>query len=63
VILLDTDPLVASAIRDDADYPACTDLLAGLHLAGRRMLVPGTVVAQVGYLMARTAAPRSKPAS
>jgi predicted nucleic acid-binding protein len=53
VILLDTGPLVASAIRDDDDYHACTDLLAGLHLAGRRMLVPGTVVAEVGYLIAK----------
>jgi predicted nucleic acid-binding protein len=53
VIICDTGPLVAAAIRDDDDYHACAELLAGLHLAGRRILVPGPVVAEVGYLVAK----------
>jgi hypothetical protein len=32
---------------------ACTDLLTGLHLARRAILVPAPVVAEVGYLLAR----------
>jgi uncharacterized protein len=57
VILFDTGPLVAAAIRDDDDYHACAELLAGLHLAGRRILVPGPVVAEAGYLIALKGGP------
>jgi hypothetical protein len=31
------------------------ELFTGLHLAGRPVLVPATVVAEVGYLLARNA--------
>jgi len=44
---------VAAAIIDDAHHRECVDLLASLHLAGRPILVPGPVVAEVGYLLAR----------
>jgi uncharacterized protein len=54
VIVCDTGPLVAAADRDDQDNRACTDLLTGLHLARRPILVPAPVVAEVGYLLART---------
>lgn len=57
MIICDTGPLVAAAIHDDADHRACTDLFTGLHLAGRQMLIPGTVVAEVGYLLGRTGGP------
>jgi len=53
VIVCDTGPLVAAAIKNDAHYRECVDLFTALHLAGRRILVPGTVVAEVGYLLAR----------
>jgi predicted nucleic acid-binding protein len=53
VIGCDTGPLVAAAIKNDAHHRDCVDLLTALHLAGRRILVPGTVVAEVGYLLAR----------
>jgi predicted nucleic acid-binding protein len=53
VIVCDTGPLVAAADRDDQDNRACTDLLTGLHLAHRAILVPAPVVAEVGYLLAR----------
>jgi hypothetical protein len=55
VILCDTGPLVAAALTDDNDHHACVDLFTGLHLAGRALLVPATVVAEVGYLLAREA--------
>ena len=53
MIVSDTGPLVAAADRDDQDNRACTDLLTGLHLARRAILVPAPVVAEVGYLLGR----------
>src|SRR5207248_1189113 len=41
---------------------ACVDLFSGLHLANRPTLVPGTVVAEVGYLIAREAGARVESA-
>ena len=54
MIVCDTGPLVAAADRDDQHNRACTDLLAGLHLARRPVLVPAPVIAEVGYLLGRT---------
>jgi predicted nucleic acid-binding protein len=51
VILCDTGPLYAAADRKDEDHHACVELFTGLRLAGRRMLVPQTVVAEVGYML------------
>ena len=53
MILVDTGPLVAAALRDDREHHACVELLTGLHLAGRPLLIPSTVIAEVGYLLAR----------
>ena len=53
MILCDTGPLVSAALLDDADHVACVGLLTRLHEARRRLLVPATVVAEVGYLLAR----------
>lgn len=53
MIVCDTGPLVAAAVRHDPDHHACVELLTGLRLAGRRLLVPATVVAEVGYLLDR----------
>jgi len=58
VIICDTGPLVAAALSNDADHLACVKLFTGLHAAGTGLLVPGTVVAEVGYLLAREAGPR-----
>lgn len=52
MIVCDTGPLVAAALESD-NHHLCTELFTGLHLANRRLLVPGTVVAEVGYLLAR----------
>jgi predicted nucleic acid-binding protein len=47
--------LVAAALSNDDDHHACVELFTGLHLAGRPLLVPATVVAEVGYLLGREA--------
>lgn len=51
MILCDTGPIYAVADRKDADHRACVDLFTGLRLANRRLLVPQTVVAEVGYML------------
>jgi predicted nucleic acid-binding protein len=58
VIICDTGPLVAAALSNDDDHRRCVDLFAALHLAGRELLVPATVVAETGYLLNREAGPR-----
>jgi len=58
VIVCDTGPIVAAAINNDARNRECVDLFTALHLAGRRILVPGTVVAETGYLLAREGGPQ-----
>jgi len=58
VIICDTGPLVAAALSNDADHLACVELFTSLHSAGTELLVPATVVAEVGYLLAREAGPR-----
>lgn len=55
MIVCDTGPLVSAALESDNHHHLCTELFTGLHLANRRLLVPGTVVAEVGYLLAREA--------
>ena len=58
MIVCDTGPIVAAALVDDDRHHECVELFTGLHLAGRALLVPGTVVAEVGYLLARNAGAR-----
>ncbi len=57
MILCDSGPLIAVAVRDDAHYHVCTDLFTSLRLAGRRLLVPATVVAEVGYMLEQRVGP------
>lgn len=57
MIVCDTGPLVAAAISDDDHHRECVDLLTSLHLARRKVLVPGTVAAEVGYMLARDGGP------
>lgn len=51
MILCDTGPLVAAALRRDPDHHACVELFTGLRLAGRRLLLPPMVIAEVGYML------------
>lgn len=60
MILCDTGPLVAAALSDDADHHACVELFTGLHLAGRKLMVPSPVVAEVGYLLGTRSSPRTE---
>ncbi|MDN5930568.1 MAG: hypothetical protein L0I24_05820 [Pseudonocardia sp.] len=57
MILCDTGPIVAAALVDDDHHHACVELFTGIHLAGRPLLVPGTVAAEVGYMLARESEP------
>jgi uncharacterized protein len=58
VIVCDTGPLVAAALSNDTYHLPCVSLFNELHAAGRKLLVPATVVAEVGYLLNREAGPR-----
>jgi predicted nucleic acid-binding protein len=58
VIICDTGPIVAAALQGDDHHHECVELFTGLHLAGRSLLVPATVVAEVGYMLAREAGAR-----
>jgi predicted nucleic acid-binding protein len=53
---------LAAANRADVSNHACTELFTGLHLAGRRILVPATVVAEVGHLLGSRAGARTESA-
>lgn len=52
MILVDTGPLVAAANRNDTHHEASVSALA---MARRPRLVPGLVIAEVCYLLARDA--------
>jgi predicted nucleic acid-binding protein len=54
----DVGPIVAAALDGDDHHHACVELFTDLHLANRRLLVPGTVVAEIGYLLNREAGAR-----
>jgi uncharacterized protein len=58
MIICDTGPLVAAALSNDANHLSCVKLFTDLHSAGTELLVPATVVAEVGYLLAREAGSR-----
>lgn len=49
---------MAAALANDSDHKACVAPFDGLHAAGRQLLVPATVVAEVGYLLARESGAR-----
>jgi predicted nucleic acid-binding protein len=46
---------VAAALSKDPDHHTCVELFTGMHLAERKLVVPGSVVAEVGYLLATKA--------
>ena len=58
MIVCDTGPLVAAALANDRDHAACVDLFNTLHAERQELLVPATVAAEVGYLLAREAGAR-----
>lgn len=57
MILFDTGPIVAAAVSNDAHYHQCAQLLSSLRLSSQRLLLPATVAAEVGYLLAERVNP------
>lgn len=53
MILVDTGPIVAAAVTSEVDHRVCVDLFTSLHLARRRLLLPTTVLSEVGHLLGR----------
>lgn len=53
MILCDTGPLVAAAIKSQPTHHVAVELFSGLRLARRSLLVPSTVLAEVGYFLDR----------
>lgn len=62
MILVDSGPLIAAAIVKQNHHRACVDLFTGLGLAGRRLLVPHTVVAETAYMLHSYAGVRAESA-
>ena len=62
MILYDTGPLVATAVTTEVDHHACVELLTGLRLANRRLILPATVLAEVGYMLDRDLGPHAEAA-
>lgn len=54
--------LTAAAVSAGGHYRRCVDLFTGLGLAGRRLLVPAMVVAEVGCLLEQRVGPRTESA-
>ncbi|MDR0416335.1 MAG: PIN domain-containing protein [Propionibacteriaceae bacterium] len=52
MILCDTGPLVAAAITTDIHHAVCEEFFSAVRMAGQTLLVPATVVAETGYLLA-----------
>lgn len=55
MLVCDTGPLVAAALYTDIHHHECVELFSGMHLAGRDLVLPPPVIAEVGYLLAREA--------
>ena len=55
MIVVDTGPIVAAALRRDGHHRACVDLFTSAHLTGERLLGPAPVVTEVCYLLQREA--------
>lgn len=60
MIVCDTGPLVAAALSKDPDHHRCVELFTGMHLAGRQMLLPAPIVAEVRYLLGTRAGARAE---
>lgn len=53
MILIDAGPIVAATVTSEVDHHACVELFTGLHLAQRRLMLPATVLSEVGHLLGR----------
>lgn len=59
---VDSGPLIAAAILRQPDHRACVDLFTGLRLAGRELLVPPPVVAEVAFMLDKLGRTRAEAA-
>lgn len=55
MLVCDTGPLVAAALHADIHHHECVELFSGMRLAGRDLVLPAPVIAEVGYLLGREA--------
>lgn len=62
MILVDSGPLIVATIVRQPHHRVCVDLFTGLGLAGRRLPVPHTVVAETAYMLHRYAGVRAERA-
>lgn len=62
MIVVDTGPLVAAAVADDAENYRCTEFFTSVHLARQQIHVPGTVLAEAGYLIESKVSPEAEAA-
>lgn len=60
MILFDTGPIVAAAATSDEHFHVSAQLFTGLRLANRRLLLPATVSAEVGYLLSEHVSPTTE---
>ena len=62
MILVDSGPLIAAAIKRQPANHACIELFTGLRLARRKLLVPATVAAEVGFMLEKLSSTRAEAA-
>ncbi|UDY25046.1 type II toxin-antitoxin system VapC family toxin [Nocardioides sp. Kera G14] len=62
MILVDSGPLIAAAIRKQPANHPCVEMFTGLRLARRRLLVPATVAAEVGFMLEKLGGTRAETA-
>lgn len=60
MIVVDTGPIVAAAVTSEIDHHAYVEPFTGLHLAQRRLMLPTTVLSEVGHLLGRDLGPRGE---
>lgn len=62
MIVCDSGPLIAAAVTKQPDHHSCVELFTGLRLADRALLVPATVVAEVGFMIEKLGGTRAEAA-
>ena len=62
MILVDSGPLIPAAITRQPANHACVETFTGLRLARRRLFVPATVVAEVGFMLEKLGETRAETA-
>lgn len=60
MILVDTGAIVAAQLVNEAHHDDCVRVFHELRVARREFLVPGTVLAETGYLLRTIASPHDE---